>query len=163
MTDKKATEVVGQLRKLVRMFEAVSAANDTIQMMSELEQTLSKLNADVAKAEEAANTAKVEVDKNTRANEQLAQAITQKAAELHLLKNECYLEENDIVVRARKEADRIAREAETSAESMERSIVALEKEKSTLAAQVTATKDELLALQAAFIKEKERVKKALGV
>ena len=163
MADIKATEVVGQLRKLVRMFEAVSVANDTIQMMSELEQTLSKLNADIAKAEEAAAVAKNKVATHETACKQLATAISEQSALHKNLTMEYDFEKNELVTRVRKEADRIVREAETNAESVERSILALEKEKSTLEFQVTASKDELHALQTAFIKEKERMKKALEI
>lgn len=163
MTDLKATEVVGQLRKLVRMFDAVSSANEVINMLVDLEQTVSKLNAEVTKAEEAATKAKAEVAKNTSANEQLSQTITQKAAELNFLRNECYLEENDIVVRARKEADRIVAEVTAAAKAMDGNISALRKEKDSLESQITVAKDQLHSLQQTFLREKDRMTKALEI
>ena len=163
MADIKATEVVGQLRKLVRMFDAVSSANEVINMLVDLEQTVNKLNAEVAKAGEAATKAKVEVDKNTSTNEQLAQAITQKTAALYLLKNECYLEENDIIVRARKEADRIVGEATVAAKAMDGNILALRKEKDSLESKVTIAKDQLQSLHQTFLREKDRMTKALEI
>lgn len=163
MADIKATEVIGQLRKLVRMFDAVSAANDTINMLCGLEQTVSKLNAEVARAEEAATKAKAEVDKNVSIRDQLAEAVTQQTALLHDLKGEYDLEQNALVTRARKEADRIVGEATATAKAMDGNISSLNKEKDALETKVTVAKDQLLSLQQTFLREKERMTKALEI
>ena len=163
MADIKATEVVGQLRKLVRMFEAVSAANDTINMLSDLEQTVSKLNAEVAKAEEAATKAKVEMAKDTSMRDHLVQSISQQTALLNDLRNDYEMEQNALVLNARKEADRIIGEAKARTETMDGNLVALRKEKDSLESQITIAKDQLQSLQQTFLREKDRMAKALEI
>lgn len=163
MADIKATEVVGQLRKLVRMFDAVSAANDTINMLVGLEQTVSKLNVEVDLAKEAVTKAKAEIATNDSTREQLTQAITEQMALLHDLKDEYNVEKNELVAQARKEAGRIVGEAKAVADAMDGTLTALRKEKDSLESKCTIAKDQLLALQQTFLREKERMTKALEI
>lgn len=163
MSDKNASEVIGDLKKLVRTFESLKSLSDSIEVLADKEARLRSLDTKITQYEQLLDSYDDKISAKQDEYASIVAEVDKVKKEHHEYVTANRGEKNELVRNAKEEAIRITNQATSQVTKIEGIITSKKEEVNELQLKISNLVKEYNDLVTAIANEKQKLRDALGV